>query len=33
MDDEEKVPYFPYRDDGRVINKSFEKFAKKLVSL
>ena len=33
MDDKEKVPYFPYRDDGEVLDKAFRKFGKTFVNL
>ncbi|XP_065060342.1 uncharacterized protein LOC135687664 [Rhopilema esculentum] len=33
MDDIKKVPYYPYRDDGKVLNAVLKKFAKEFVSL
>lgn len=32
MGDNKQVPYYPYRDDGRKINKVIGKFANKFVN-
>jgi len=32
MDDKEQLPYYPYRDDGRIINEVLVQFTNKLVS-
>ena len=33
MDDKRKLPCYPYRDDGRLVNSVLRKFANKLIKL
>ncbi|XP_065062166.1 linoleate 9/13-lipoxygenase-like [Rhopilema esculentum] len=33
MNDRKKVPFYPYRDDGRVVNRVLKKFARQFVDL
>ena len=33
MEDREQIPYYPYRDDGRLVNNILHGFADELVDL
>ena len=33
MNDRKKIPFYPYRDDGRVVNRVLKKFAREFVDL
>ena len=33
MEDREQVPYYPYRDDGRIIDEMLDDFTKRLIRL